>query len=521
MEEVVEQLWFKEGAKRQKKLIKILQGVQNEGVKQVTGAFRTAPWEALLHITRMLPMRHFLEKLTLTSALRLYRLPRGSQLLRRLGPSWYAPRQGDLPIPTPTNLTPRGNKKRRPTSLKALAARVPTQGPRVDVTAISPWEVPTWKARLKVWGAVNPRASRMEWTQDLHRSLEGLNIAAIHVTATITNEGREDNKVVGAAAATMMQGSQWSSRPEWSWTQGEMTMQFDAECFGLAKTVEALTLHFADQDAPEVLYIFCTGSSALQAVTNPRSKSAQKAALLFHFSLTSFTLTHPSSRFVLVWTPLDHSLERQTRARTLAKVACQLEPQEGLDQIQSAAFQKDRARIRAYEAWAQDWHHEHAEREAGRKPPSFAYSHALTRPPDGNNHPLWQAATDRQKDDKGNKGKKFTYSRRTTSTALQVALDHAFTGSYSSRFRPGDPPESRRCPCGAPIRTPQHITHACYRYTWERAAAGINYYGRMVPFRKILGPNKKNAKRLLTFIQESGAFTRPETERRRAEPEPD
>ena len=254
---------------------------------------------------------------------------------------------------------------------------------------------------------------------------------------------------------------------------------------------------------------------------NPRSKSAQKAALLFHHSLTSFTLTHPTSRFVLAWSPLDFTLERQMRARALAKAACLQEPPNGLDQIQSAAFQKDRARIKAYEEWAQDWHNDHNERSEGRKVPSFAHTHTLTHPPDGNNHPLWQAATDRKKDEQGKKVKKYTFSRRTTSTALQVAVDHAFTGSYAARFRPADPPESRKCPCGAPLRTPQHITHECYRYTWERAAAGINHYGRLVPFRRILGPSKKNALRLLTFIQETGAFTRPENERRREEPEPD
>ena len=514
------QLWFKEGAKGQKKLVQILQRVQNEGVKMVSGAFRTAPREALLHITRMLPMRHYLEKLTHTSALRLYRLPRGSQLLRRLGPSWYAPRQGDLPLPAPPNMAPLGNKNRRPTALEALAARVPSEGPRVDVTATPPWEVPAWKVRLKLWGAVNPRSSRMAWTQDLHRSLEGLDIAAIHVVAALTNEGREDGKTVGAAAATLVQGSQWGAQPEWSWTYGEMVKQFDVDCFGIAKTAEALTKRFAHQKAPEVLYLFCPSSSALQAVINPKSKSAQQAALLFHFSLTSFTLTHPDSRFILVWTPLDLTLERQMRARALAKEACLQEPPEGLMRIQSAAFQKDRARIKAYEEWAQDWHRDRMERAAGRKDPSFAHSNTLTRPPDGNNHPLWQAATDRKKDERGRK-LKFTFSRRTTSTALQVAVDHAFSGSYALRFRPADSPESRMCPCGAALRTPQHITLECYRFTWERAAAGINHYGRLAPFRKIMGPSKKNAMRLLTFIQETGTFTHPENERRRAEPEPD
>jgi hypothetical protein len=78
------QLWFCQGGT--KGLVKNLQQVQNEMVKVVTGSFHTAPRETLLQITHMLLMHHFLEKLTYTSALRLYRLPSKSQLLNRLGP---------------------------------------------------------------------------------------------------------------------------------------------------------------------------------------------------------------------------------------------------------------------------------------------------------------------------------------------------------------------------------------------------------------------------------------------------
>ena len=48
------QLWYLTGAA--KGLINMLQRVQNEMVKMVTGSFHTALREALLHITRMLPM---------------------------------------------------------------------------------------------------------------------------------------------------------------------------------------------------------------------------------------------------------------------------------------------------------------------------------------------------------------------------------------------------------------------------------------------------------------------------------
>jgi hypothetical protein len=73
------QIWFLSGGS--KVLINMLQRMQNDMVKQVMGVFHMAPWEALLHFMRMVPMRHYIEKLTYTSALQLYRLPRPSQLL--------------------------------------------------------------------------------------------------------------------------------------------------------------------------------------------------------------------------------------------------------------------------------------------------------------------------------------------------------------------------------------------------------------------------------------------------------
>ena len=79
------------------------------------------------------------------------------------------------------------------------------------------------------------------------------------------------------------------------------------------------------------------------------------------------------------------------------------------------------------------------------------------------------------KDDSGKKTRKPIYMRRVTSAAFQIAIDHTFIGTYVTRFRTNDPPENARCPCGDASRSPQHITHQCYRFTWEQAASGINY----------------------------------------------
>jgi hypothetical protein len=148
------QLWYLSGAS--KGLLKMVQWVQNDMVRQVAGAFRTAPQEPLLHITRMIPMKFYIEKLTYTLVLRLYRLPRASQLLCRLGQDWYVPGQGDLPLPAPCSRVLPGKRNQRPTALEALTLKVPSSGPRVDIVAIAPWEVPNWVEHVSYMGVENP-----------------------------------------------------------------------------------------------------------------------------------------------------------------------------------------------------------------------------------------------------------------------------------------------------------------------------------------------------------------------------
>ena len=63
------------------------------------GAFRTAPREFLHRLMAIPPIRLQLEVLMKSYALRLYRLPRESQLLKRLGGEWSCQREGGLSLP--------------------------------------------------------------------------------------------------------------------------------------------------------------------------------------------------------------------------------------------------------------------------------------------------------------------------------------------------------------------------------------------------------------------------------------
>ncbi|KAN0124635.1 hypothetical protein V8E53_015743 [Lactarius tabidus] len=118
--------------------------------------------------------------------------------------------------------------------------------------------------------------------------------------------------------------------------------------------------------------------------------------------------------------------------------------------------------------------------------------------------------TPRIADDRGNKTNIPLYSRRTTSTALQVAVDHVFTGTYVARFRPKDPEEAAHCPCGNPLRSTQHLIYRCPRYGGYRVTSTILSYGRITHYRNLYS-SAKGAHKLLTFLQESGAASKPET----------
>ena len=107
----------------------------------------------------------------------------------------------------------------------------------------------------------------------------------------------------------------------------------------------------------------------------------------------------------------------------------------------------------------------------------------------------------------GLKTKKPLYRRHTTSTAIQLAVDHAFTGTYATRFRPSDPPESLRCPCGNDTRSPTHIILECPLFAEDRATSKILTPSHTLSLRNLLSEGKYTP-RLLTFLETSLAAAR-------------
>jgi hypothetical protein len=199
-----------------------------------------------------------------------------------------------------------------------------------------------------------------------------------------------------------------------------------------------------------------------------------------------------------------------------------------MDHIQSAAFQKDCTRRRAFHQWELDYclartrNAQHIE-STGTPLDGVAYQYVISQPPSKVNHPLWSTVVTTEKDKQGHKTQRPLFTQWTTSTALQLAVDHTFTGSYAWCFRPANPPKSLQCPCGSPLHNPNHLIQHCQFYYLHRLSCLVITSGRTLPLKTLFSHSVEHSHHLLSFIQQScAAMHPPEMEVvRRMPPEPD
>jgi hypothetical protein len=138
-----------------------------------------------------------------------------------------------------------------------------------------------------------------------------------------------------------------------------------------------------------------------------------------------------------------------------------------MDRILSATFQKDHARRTAFHQWELEYKAARTRntnhlKSYGSPLDGAAYQYAISQPPSEVNHPLWSAAVALEKDERGQKTRRPLFTRRTTSTVFQLAVDHTFTGSYATQIQTQRPlPHHLRCPCGFHLHNPDHLIRHC------------------------------------------------------------
>jgi hypothetical protein len=380
---------------------------------------------------------------------------------------------------------------------------------------MAPWEVPNWVERVSLIG-VESLCVRRTWIRNLTEAEKGSDSMIIHLAVATLNRDAEGLGVVGGVAATYSRGG--ADITSHDWVIGTDLTQFDADTYVLARAAEVLAQCYVHKVVPpSTTYLLCSSMLALQAVLNTRSIKAHTYTLRFHKALMTLISNHSNARLVLCWAPKDDNLEGNWLARSLAIRACSKERADlpdGMDHILLAAFQKDRAHRQAFHWWELDYHLARAcndlqVRATGSPLDGAAYQYAISQPPSEVNHPLWSAAVAMEKDEWGRKTQRPLFPQQTTSTALQLAVDHTFTGSYTRRFRPSDPPETLQCPCGFHLRNPNHLLQHCRLFYLLCTSCLITTRGCTLSLKSLFSHSVEHAHCLLSFIQQTCAAMRP------------
>ncbi|KAH8985306.1 hypothetical protein EDB92DRAFT_2028806 [Lactarius akahatsu] len=265
---------------------------------------------------------------------------------------------------------------------------------------------------------------------------------------------------------------------------------------------------------PNSIYVFTNSNSAIHAVKNPQSQTAQCHALMFYQALTILSLRHANFHLFLVWTPVDAELGGQWLAWDWVAQGCTRNPPDGVNRINSASFQKARVRTLAFNAWGHRWYANRLipvfRSQVLGEPLSFHQTYTDIFPPDPKHpHPLWQQATAAEKLPSGRRQPRHTC--HTTSTLMQVATDHAFTGTYVQRFHTNDPSENISCPCGKAVRDAEHIIRECPHFIRAQVDSGI-YLARpghpvSLPLLQSLLGTRKGIGMLLAFFDSRRALS--------------
>jgi len=223
--------------------------------------------------------------------------------------------------------------------------------------------------------------------------------------------------------------------------------------------------------------------------TSPHEEQATSIKCLI--KIGELMNTYPHLNICLLWLPRSAPFVGFKRARQLALEAIRTTDWRADEEPHSIKDQKSRTETTVVTAWAERWHQMPCN--------SLAYRTALTRPPDGQPHPVSQAGQGEAKS-----------SRKTVCTLYWVITGHAYIGAYTQCFYPQHTWEQVACPCGEPVQTVEHILLDCPLYTAARRTH-LTVSGRPRNLSQLLN-HPKCVTSTIRFLEETRACARPQTE---------
>jgi hypothetical protein len=486
-------------------LVRKLQIVQNDAVKLISGTFRTTPREPLHQLLNILPMDLRLNLMIQKTAFRLYKAPKGSQLLKRLGGAWHAPDANGLPLPA-------SNRNSLKTTLRTLAARVPANGPRVNPFPDLPPGAPHWN------GQVRTILKQKDWdyemvTNTLTTACREGETTNIFCNGILSNKGRADEKQIGTTSTALYQKGVEERHAER--ILGETVTEQDIMLRALHSGIDTLTsfldTHPAEQH--KLTAIASPSETALKRALDASPHKDQEESIKILEKLGTLIDKYPDINITLLWLPRKSPFIGFQRARQLALEAVRTADLTNFNEPETLGNQLKQAEHAAVTAW---------EARYNQAPhTSMVYRTALTTPPDGKTHHTFHtkltaipSTTDNTTADPTIEGPKAKFSRLTHSTFYRFITGHAFTGEYTKRFFPQHTPDQVACQCGEPIQTVEHVIMHCPLFTNARLKH-LTTNGRTRSFPQLL-ETPKRVQKLLRFLEETRACNKP-----RADWEPD
>jgi hypothetical protein len=490
------QLWYRG---KQVTLVKKLQTVQNDAVRIISGTFRTTPREPLHHLLTILPMDVRLTLLLKNTALRLYKVPKESQLLLRLGGAWHTHHPDDLPLPTP-------NRTRASTTLRALAARVPPEGPRIDPFPDTPRGAPNWNGRV----TIIPKKVGWDYEQVTNALTEACRAGHstnIYCNALVSNRDREDGKQLGAASAALYHEGREFCHTESVF--GETVTETDAMTRALTPGLNALTLFLITKPThfQALIMLLIPSVPALNRTLDASAHDEQETSIRHLNTLGEILTTFPNIRVSLQWIPKKDPFVGFRRTRQLAFEAIRTADTTERQEPPSIKKQKETAEQTAI-ATLED-------RYYNGPRTSFAYQTALREPPNGKAHHAFKTTPTPAREHRAPEPNEHNrdaeprdkFSRSVYSTLFRFITGHAFVGEYTQRFYPPHTPSQIDCPCGEPLQTVEHVLLHCPLYTAARRRH-LTANGRPRTLPQIFA-NAKRVQEVLRFLEETGACAKP------------
>ena len=427
-------------------------------------------------------------------ALRLYWVPKESQLLKRLGGAWYVPKPEDPPLPVPI----RSSVK---TTLRELADRVPTQGTCIDKFPEIPPSAPTWDGR------VHAIPKQTDWDYEvaanaLTSACQNGTLVNIFCNGIRTNKGREDEKQLGAMVAVLY--SKGEEHCHTTRILGEMVTGPDTIMRSLQAGLDALIFFVDNLTTRQINFVTIAlpSSNAMDKALDMSPHEDQEESIIHLKKISAILNSHPNTKIILLWLPANAPSVGFQRARQLTLETARMANTTEIIELHTIGNQRKVTKDVAIATWAEKWHQ--------MPHTSKAYRTALTTPPDGKPHLIFNLTPTPKNPGEPRIEALAKFSRLTHSTLFRLVTGHAFTGEYTQCFFLQHIQEQIACHCGEPLQTAEHVLFHCPLYSAaHRRHLTVNGHPRSFPQ---LLENPKHAQLLLRFLEETRACSKPQAE---------